>query len=285
MILSDALQWIQGELQEHFGKGSSREAYALLLSLKRFKSMSQIIVQLKTFKLDSNEVKLLQNWVQRRSKGEPLAYLRGYEYHYGRKFLVNENVLIPRPETELITQRCVQIYKTDGSFKDLQGLDIGTGSGVLCLSLKLELPQSNWLATDISIDCLKITEKNSRRLNANVKLLQSYCARGLKGLFDIIVSNPPYIAMGDPLVQKEVDQYEPHLALYAEQEGLELIYEILNSMLKLLSPEGRGFIEIGYNQHKEIESKLSDIENIQISWIRDFANIPRILEIKRDAKY
>ena len=283
MKLSDALRWIQGRLVKRYADQSSREAYAILLCLTRFTAMSQIIMELDHVRLNSDEVKLLQNWVQRRAEGEPLAYLRGYEYYYGRKFRVNKNVLIPRPETELITQRCIQLYKKETFHNRLRGLDIGTGSGVLAVSLKLELPKSNWLATDISLDCLNVARKNSHLLHAEMNFIQSYCARGLKGPFDIIVSNPPYIALGDPHVQKEVDQYEPHLALYAEQQGLELIYEILDSMLHLLRYKGRGFIEIGYNQREKIESKLSNIKNIQISWINDFANVPRILELKKNA--
>lgn len=285
MLLSDALQWIQGILQKRYTEGSSREAYAILLSLKRFNNMSQIIMELDRVKLDADEVELIQNWTQRRAEGEPLAYLRGYEYHYGRKFKVDRNVLIPRPETELIIQRCVQIYKEDSSYNGLRGLDIGTGSGILPINLKLELPNSNWIATDIDINCLKIAQKNSQQLNADVEFLHSHCAQGLKGPFDLIVSNPPYIRFGDPLVQEEVHQYEPHIALYAKQDGLNLIYEILNSMLQLLTHNGRGFIEIGYNQHEKIEAKLSNVKNVQISWIKDFSNISRILEIKKDVTH
>ena len=281
MLLSDAMLWIQGELQERFGEESAREAYALLLSLERFNSMSEILLRLNSSELNTLELQRIQNWVQRRKKGEPLAYLRGFEYHYGRLFLVDKNVLIPRPETELITQRCIQLYKQKKLHPKLKGLDIGTGSGILALSLKLELPDSTWAATDVSIECLKIAQRNSQRLNSRVEFLQMWCTRGIKSDFDLIVSNPPYLALGDKMVQKEVDQFEPHLALYAKQNGLEIIYEILNSITALLSTGGRGFLEVGHNQQKKIESKLSTIENIEIAWINDFANIPRVLEIRK----
>ena len=243
--------------------------------------MSEILMRLNSSELNTQELQKIQNWVQRRKKGEPLAYLRGFEHHYGRLFLVDKNVLIPRPETELITQRCIQLYKQKKLHPKLKGLDIGTGSGILALSLKLELPDSTWVATDVSIECLKVAQRNSQRLNSRVKFLQMWCTRGIKSGFDLIVSNPPYIALGDKMVQKEVDQFEPHLALYAKQNGLDIIYEILNSITELLSTGGRGFLEIGHNQQKKIESKLSTIENIEIAWINDFANIPRVLEIRK----
>ena len=282
MLLSDTLRWMQDELQKRFADQSSREAYAILLSLERFETMSQIIIGLDHIRLDDHEIALLKNWLKRRLDGEPLAYIRGYEYHYGRKFQVDKNVLIPRPETELITQRCLQIHG-GSTTSNLKCLDIGTGSGILSVSLKLDLADSVWTATDISHECLKIAKKNSQLLNADVKFIQSYCARGLKGSFDIIVSNPPYIPFGDPLVQREVEEYEPHLALYAEENGLSLIYEILDSMIELLSHNGVGLMEIGHNQKDEVETKLSKFDNIKTFWIYDFANIPRILEIKKNA--
>ena len=158
MLLSDTLRWMQDELQKRFADQSSREAYAILLSLERFETMSQIIIGLDHIRLDDHEIALLKNWLKRRLDGEPLAYIRGYEYHYGRKFQVDKNVLIPRPETELITQRCLQIHG-GSTTSNLKCLDIGTGSGILSVSLKLDLADSVWTATDISHECLKIAKR------------------------------------------------------------------------------------------------------------------------------
>ena len=281
MLLSDAMSWIQIELKERFGGKSLRETYALLLCLERFNTMSQIIMELNSTELSRPEIKLLENWLPRRKKGEPVAYLRGFEYHYGRPFIVDKTVLIPRPETELITQRCIQLYRQNNLNPSLKCLDIGTGSGILALSLRLELPESCWIATDISLECLKIAKKNSQQLNSDVKLIQAYGSHGVRGSFDLIVSNPPYLTSGDPMIQREVDQYEPHLALYAKQDGLKLINEILDSISLLLDEGGYALIEIGYDQHEKLELKLMNFKNIKFTWINDFANVPRILEIKK----
>lgn len=282
MLLGQALELAQTSLQEQFGNEAAREAYAVLLCLERFNSKSEIIANLTRMTLETHEIDHLYSWIQRRLRGEPLAYIRGYEFFYGHEFKVNQHVLIPRPETELIPERILQLNRSGQIAREARCLDIGTGSGVLAITLKLELPQTIWVACDLSFESIMIARQNSFNLNASIHFVQSFCTKSFQKPFDIIVTNPPYLAFGDSQIQPEVHKYEPHMALYASNGGLGIIYEILNSLEEILNPRGIMLMEIGHGQHSLLEPILKSIKSIQYSFISDWSGIPRILEILRN---
>ena len=281
MLLAKALEWAQKSLANRFKNDAGREAYELLLCLDCFKNKSEIIINLHRVALSETQVIKFSELIDRRANGEPLAYLRGYEYFCGRAFIVSPEVLIPRPETELIPQRAQELAATSIIPQNAQCIDIGTGSGALAATLKLELPEAEWLACDVSFQCLSLARINFERLNADVKLLQSFCLRSLKGSFDLIVSNPPYLDIDDRTIQPEVHQFEPHLALYSPKNGLELIYEIIDSAHQLLKLNGKLLMEIGAGQYSILEPLLKSSNFFQYSCHHDWNNFPRILELTK----
>lgn len=158
--------------------------------------------------------------VERREKGEPVAYILGEKEFYGRKFKVNSNVLIPRPESEDI----VDIVK---ELNPKKILDVGTGSGCLAVSLALELPKAKVVGVDVSKDALFVAANNAVALNARVEFLESDLLKNVSDeKFDVIVANLPYVDISWPWRSRELD-WEPGLALYAGDSGLEIVKEMI----------------------------------------------------------
>lgn len=175
--------------------------------------------------LSKEELGRAKLMLEKRVSGEPLAYLLGYKEFYGRKFLVavdDRRVLIPRVETEKI----IDIVKSfDNNPKKI--IDVGTGSGCIAISLKLEIDSAEVLASDISNDALTIARKNAGRLKTDVKFLQADLLDGVDGCFDVIVANLPYVDEKWDWLDKEALSFEPKEALYAEDNGLYLIKKLI----------------------------------------------------------
>lgn len=198
----------------------------------------------------------------RRAKGEPTAYLLGEREFYGRGFKVAPAVLIPRPETELLVDRareCVadRLYPAGGP----RVFDLGTGSGCLAVTLALELPGAAVEASDVSAEALAIAAENASRLGADVLFHQAdgeeplVERRGPKG-FDLIVSNPPYVAP-DAELAREVREHEPHLALFAPADDLDhWALRLLRVGPGLLAPGGVLLIELGFDQAERLRAAL-----------------------------
>ena len=181
----------------------------------------------------------------------PIDYLLGYRYFYGHKILVNEHVLIPRNETEELVEY-ILMY-TDGFDQPLTVLDLGTGSGCIGLTLKKENPKLHVILSDISPKALELVSKNAENLEINVKMIQSDWLHDIDGIFDIIVSNPPYIpddeGVGDTV------HNEPNLALYGGGSGLKHYEQILKQIHKHMHEKTLVAFEHGY-QHKEALHQL-----------------------------
>jgi len=184
--------------------------------------------------------------------GKPLAYIEGFAYFYGRKFLVSPAVLIPRPETEDIVN-VAKALGSDFSKSPTKVLDLCTGSGIIGISLKLENPNLNITCSDISAKALKIAEKNAKNLNAKVKFLKSNLFHKLKNQkFDIIATNPPYVDKTWKWLDKKSLRHEPKIALYAKNHGLKIIQKILEQSPGYLTPKGYLLLEADTTQHPEI---------------------------------
>ncbi len=192
-------------------------------------------------------------------KNKPLAYILGEWEFYGISLKVNEHTLIPRPETEELVQLIINENKHQKSIKIL---DIGTGSGCIALALKKHLPNANVSAWDISEEVLKIASenaiKNSLTISFNQVDILSYKVTNFSEKYDVIVSNPPYVTKNEKsLMQENVVNYEPHLALFVENNNPLLFYNaIADFALKHLTTNGKLYFEINEKQGKEVKKLL-----------------------------
>jgi release factor glutamine methyltransferase len=227
--------------------------------------------------------------VDRRQNGEPIAYLTQQREFYGRVFHVAPGVLIPRPETELIVDIVLEKYRTQPIRPEpVEGisphgasayriLDIGTGSGCLAITLALELPRAEVTALDVSPDALAIAKQNARQLAAKVRFIESDWFASIKEeRFDVIVSNPPYIAEGDThLVQGDL-RFEPTDALVSGKDGLKAIRMIVSHAPRYLNPRGLLLVEHGYDQADRVHALLESHGFRDIEQHRDLAGIVRV---------
>jgi release factor glutamine methyltransferase len=232
--------------------------------------------------------------VARRAAGEPVAYLLGTREFYGREFDVTPDVLIPRPETELLVDIVKDWVQGRGPEKVGAGgtangsaiaraterprlLDLGTGSGCIAITLALELPAIEVTAVDVSPQALAVAQRNAVRLGAQVQFVESdwFAALPPAG-FDFIVANPPYIAAGDPhLIQGDL-RFEPVGALTDQDDGLSAIRRIVTGAPAWLKPGGWLFFEHGYDQAEAVRALLAVAGYAEIQQYRDLADIVRV---------
>lgn len=190
----------------------------------------------------------IEEGIKKLQEGKPVQYIVGNVDFYDINLLVNENVLIPRFETETLVEKTINYAKKLKNPLDI--LDIGTGSGAIAITLAKHL-KSNVLATDISEKALEIAKKNAIRNNVQINFKKSDILKNVKGKFDIIISNPPYISK-DEIIDPLVKNNEPHLALYADNKGLYFYEEILKNIKPYLKEKSIIAFEIGYTQSENI---------------------------------
>lgn len=213
--------------------------------------------------------------VARRAAGEPVAYLTGQREFYGRAFDVDDAVLIPRPETEHLVEAAARVM-AGGHAPSV--LDLGTGSGVVAITLALLVPQAVVTAVDASAHALAVAQRNARRLDAAVSWVQSDWFAALGGQrFDVIVSNPPYIAAHDPHLQQGDLRFEPHTALTdGSVDGLASVRHIIAGAPEHLKPGGWLWLEHGFDQAAAIQARLALAGFEHVSSERDLAGIERV---------
>jgi len=183
-------------------------------------------------------------------KNVPPQYLLGYEYFFERRFKVTEDTLVPRPETEELVALCLSM--NDNTPKKV--VDIGTGTGAIAVSLKLERPDWEMTAVDISEGALNVAAENARNLQARISFKQSDVLAEITEKQDIIISNPPYISQSEwDLMDESVRTYEPKTALFAENEGLAIYQKIAAESRECLQPNGMIFLEIGFRQGQSVK--------------------------------
>ncbi len=232
--------------------------------------------------IDEDISKVFQSGIERMLKDEPVAHILGYSWFYGRKFKVNEDVLIPRPETEqLVMNSLLEIEDYFETF-DLDLIDLACGSGAIGISLKAEEPSLRVSISDISEDALKVASENSKNLFAEVDVKQSdmlkeFIKKGKK--FDVIVCNPPYILNNEDL-QTSVFDYEPHLALFGGEDGLDFYRQVLNESKEVLKSPGILAFEIGYDQKDTITEEIKKVyPNSKVKHFKDYADLDRMVFI------
>ena len=219
--------------------------------------------------------------IDRRIKREPIAYITNKQSFWNDEFKVTKDTLIPRPETELILESVIS-YFPDKKI-DLNIADLGTGSGCIIISLLQEYINASGIGIDISKEAIKIANENKKLLknHERLKLLdEDYAEYNLNG-FDIIVSNPPYISQDSLDIQKDVYDYEPHLALFSKNNGIEAYNKIISNLASRIDKNFFLFLEIGLGQASEVTKLLKNNGFTEILTKADLANIPRCVIAKK----
>lgn len=212
----------------------------------------------------------------------PLSHLVGFEYFYDRKYKVTKDVLSPRMETEELIYKVIEYVKASNKNK-FKILDLCTGSGIIAITLKKELDQVsvNVIASDISEEAIEVAKENAQSHNATIKFIKSDIFNNIDDKFDIIVSNPPYIDRKDEVtMQDNVLKYDPHLALFAEEEGMYFYRKIIEQAKDYLNENGVMFFEIGYDQKDKI-IKLADMNGYSAEVYRDINGRDRMAFLVR----
>lgn len=213
----------------------------------------------------------------------PLSHLVGFDYFYDRKFKVTRDVLSPRIETEELIYKVLEYIKK--SKKDsFRILDLCTGSGIIAITLKKEIVEkyTEIVASDISEKALSIAIENANNNNANITFIKSDLFDNISGKFDLIISNPPYISYKDKITIKDsVLNYDPHLALFAEEDGIYFYRKIIENAVHYLSKDGVIFFEIGYDQKEKI-FELGKNNNFTITVYKDINDRDRIAKLIYD---
>ena len=212
----------------------------------------------------------------------PLSHLVGFEYFYDRKFKVTKDVLSPRMETEELIYKVIEYVKASNK-NNFKILDLCTGSGIIAITLKKELSQFSIdvVASDISEEAIKVSKENAQSHDATIKFIQSDIFNNIADKFDIIVSNPPYIDRKDEVtMQDNVLKYDPHLALFAEEEGMYFYRKIIEQANDYLNENGVIFFEIGYDQKDKI-IKLADLNGYSAEVYKDINGRDRMAFLVR----
>lgn len=217
-------------------------------------------------------------YIDRIRAGYPLQYITKNQEFMKLDFYVDDNVLIPQPDTEILVEHVIEICKREYKGQAIKLLDLCTGSGAIAVSIKKYVDNAEVIATDISNNALKVAEKNARLNNVEIKLLESNMFKDINGKYDIILSNPPYIEKETlKSLPKEV-QYEPLLALDGGVDGLDFYREISMNAHKFLNRDGYLAIEIGYNQKDSVIKIIENEEKYKdIKCIKDLSNNDRVI--------
>ena len=270
----ELINYGSNELRKAGISSSSLDSEIILSKILKEKR-EKILINLKQ-EIDQTKISKFKNLVKRRSSKEPLAYIFKEKEFWSKFFEVSKDTLIPRPETELIVERLVKIYKG----KKIRILDIGTGSGCILIGLLMELKHSNGIGIDISNKAISIAKKNAKKhlLNKNVKFFTKKIEAINQGLFDLIVSNPPYIKTGLLVnLERDIKIYEPKIALDGGNDGLDVIKKVIYKSEEILKINGMLALEIGNEQKFEV-SKILTKKNFRIEHtIRDYKENTRCL--------
>jgi len=222
----------------------------------------------------------LEEGLKQLESGVPPQYIIGNVNFYGNTINVDKRVLIPRFETELLVEKTIKYIKKKYNNKEILSiLDIGTGSGCIAITLKKEL-NANITGIDISEEALKVAKSNANINNVDINFYQSDIFSNIKEKFDVIISNPPYIKF-DEEIMEIVKNNEPHLALYASNDGLYFYEEILKQCSKYLNKNFLICFEIGYTQGESIKDLANKyLSNINIKIEKDYSNKDRFIFIE-----
>ena len=242
----------------------------ILLSKTLKKSREEIIINFDK-NIKKEDLVIFKKFLKRRSQNEPIAYILEEKEFWSKKFIVNKNTLIPRPETELLVEHLLKIYKGE----KITILDVGTGSGCIIISLLSELEKSSGIGVDISNNAILIAKKNADKheLSKRVKFFNRSINSIFCKKFDLIVSNPPYIEKNSiKNLKEDVKSYEPRMALDGGNDGLDLIKKVIYKSKEILKINGTLALEIGNEQIKKVSKILIDNSFRIKQVIKDYKN-------------
>jgi len=234
--------------------------------------------------VDGDSLARMNEFVERRANGEPLQYITGVQDFYGREFRVTPDVLIPRPETELLVEAALRIVGDEAPFI----CDVGTGSGCIAVTLLCENVSARAILIDKSPAALEIAKQNAQNLSVaeRAHFVVSDCFNSLNSqdyAFDLIVSNPPYVTEAALAgLQREVRDHEPPVALSPGGDGLGVIRRLIDEGPAFIKPNGHMLMEIGFDQGEEVESLITNDSAWTLREIRpDLQGIPRIVVLQK----
>ena len=284
MNIRDALK--RGcEVLEGAGSESPRlDAQVLLLAVLR--EERTVLVSHPERELASQEEQLYNQYISERALGKPVSYITGMKEFMGLEFAVNEAVLIPRPETELLVEEAVRVLNG----KAMRVLDLCTGSGAITVSIRHFVPQAEVTATDLSEEALKVARENAERLTAGgIRFLQGDLFEAFSNLqapgselFNLIVSNPPYIpAKVIDGLMPDVKDFEPRLALDGGTDGLDIYRRLIPQAAEHLAPGGVLLLEIGFDQGETVPDLCRQAGLGNIAVLKDLAGLDRVVRAER----
>ena len=223
--------------------------------------------------INSSKARLAQDAFARRRAGEPISYITGWREFYGIRLCVTPDVLIPRPETELLVELALERVAAGSPARVLE---LGTGSGAIAVALSRERPDLTVVATDISEAALAVARRNARDHGAAIEFVNSDWFEVLgPGRFDLIVSNPPYVAASDAHLERDDVRFEPRLALVGGDDGLACIRTIAARAQSRLRPGGWLILEHGYDQKEPCVELLLELGYAEVEDLKDLAGLPR----------
>jgi release factor glutamine methyltransferase len=258
---------------EGLSSSPRRDAEFLLLHLLRWDRTALLTHPERP--LSESETTQFETMIARRVAHEPMQYIVGSQEFFGLSLDVSPDVLIPRPETEHVVET---VLESSDPGNLVRILDVGTGSGAIAIALAHALPRSQVTAVDISAPALAIAHRNAARHGVldRMTFLQSDLLASVENTgFDVIVSNPPYIANSE-ILEPQVSQYEPHTALFAGPTGLEVYQRLIPQAHRLLTPGGRLVVEIGFGQQKAVEALFGGWRDVRS--LQDLQGIPRVVQ-------
>ncbi|WP_028274395.1 peptide chain release factor N(5)-glutamine methyltransferase [Atopococcus tabaci] len=270
----EVLQWASSFLEN-----SGRERYAAEWLLRERLGWDKLdwMKHSRDAMPEERKQQFLQD-VHTHAEGVPVQHIIGHEWFYGRKFHVSPEVLIPRPETEEL----VEWFLEDAPSVPLTVLDIGTGSGAIAITAKKERPQDEVTAVDLSSDALAVAQNNARELEADVKFVEGDLIEPVKGKkFDVVLSNPPYIARDELDVMDEVVvEHEPEMALFAEEGGLAVYRRLAETLPSVLTENGKIYLEIGYRQGEAVKKLFETrFPHAEVSVKKDLSGNDRMVRV------
>ena len=272
MISSSALKNAEDILKKSQIPSWRLDAEILLSEVLR-KDRSELIIR-NNIKISNKKAFTFNRYIDRRKKFEPVAYILNNKEFFSLDFFVNKNSLIPRPETELMVEKAIEIYKK----KAPNILDIGTGSGCIIISVLRHIPKSRGIGLDISKVAIKVAKFNSERLlkvyNKRIKFMNLSIEKlSNNRIFDLILANPPYINSKDIRnLSTDIKRYEPKIALDGGKDGLDVIKKVIYKSSKILKYDGTLAIEIGNNQYFAVSKLLRKNGFKETTLLKDYKN-------------
>ncbi len=276
MTLEEALRAAKEELSRRSVDDAAIEAEVLLRHVLGL-SRPQLYLEFER-QITPHEQERLRVAIERRSQGEPTAYITGHREFYGLDFLVDPRVLIPRPESELLVDTAIEL----GREGPRTFADVGTGSGCIAISLAVNLPESKFFATDASADALEVALANVRRhdVERRITLLHGDLAEPLPQKVDVLVANLPYVRRSD-VAAVNTQGYEPELALDGGEDGLDAVRKLLAQSVAKVKGGGSILLEIGMGQREAaVEAVMKTFPGASVRVLSDLAGIPRVVVVR-----